>query len=79
MSDAYTIPDGEAPAPPPAFRTETLSDEHGWLAWAPHLVLDVELDDVESPEFLLAVARRVRRLQARVHPDRYAGDGHLSR
>ena len=73
------IPDGEPPAKPSAFCTETLSEERGWLAWAPHLVLAVELEDVENPAFLSAVASRMRRLKARVHPDRYAGDGHLSR
>ena len=79
MSEAYTVPAGEAPPPPPAFSLGAVSDEQGWLAWVPHLVLHVDLANVGSPAYLAAISSRIRRLQAKVHPDRCGGDEYLSR
>ena len=78
---AYFVPEDEVPASPPALDLAVLYDEQGRLQWVPELVLGLELsvDGAESPAFQAAIASRVRRLQARVHPDRHSGDGQLSR
>ncbi|XP_043228693.1 uncharacterized protein LOC122384926 [Amphibalanus amphitrite] len=76
---AYSVPTGEAPATPPVLDIAVLCDERGRLRWVPELVLGVDLRSLEDPEFRAILARRVRRLQIQVHPDRHSGDGTLSR
>ena len=76
---AYAVPDDEVPAEPPAFDLAALCDEDGRLQWAPDIVLGVDLGAVGEPGFRAAIASRVRRLQAHVHPDKQSGDGRLSR
>ncbi|XP_043236057.1 uncharacterized protein LOC122388744 [Amphibalanus amphitrite] len=76
---AYSVPTGEAPAAPPVLDIAVLCDERGRLRWVPELILGVDLRSLEDPEFRAILARRVRRLQIQVHPDRHSGDGTLSR
>lgn len=50
-----------------------LQDSRGWLAWAPDLVLGVDIREAGSPDFPQIVKSRYRCMVRRHHPDKNGG------